>query len=210
MSAPQVPVPAQEVAIAAYADETHVEENRRLYSAEIRSRRPDHRRPLWLQASGRRLFPVARYFRLWRQRRGGAESCGARRACACCPAAMPRARRPTDPIPARNYIRIAMVQTIARSRPRRCIALSPCSGEGVMASIDHRNIDQVDFLSDDFRGVIRRRFARNFRARSARARGDLLARARHLVGAGSELQSRHQCPDPQSSRLRPARLRPIS
>jgi S-DNA-T family DNA segregation ATPase FtsK/SpoIIIE len=28
-----------------------------------------------------------------------------------------------------------------------------------MASIDHRNIDQVDFLSDDFRGVIRRRIA---------------------------------------------------
>jgi S-DNA-T family DNA segregation ATPase FtsK/SpoIIIE len=27
-----------------------------------------------------------------------------------------------------------------------------------MASIDHRNIDQVDFLSDDFRGAIRRRF----------------------------------------------------
>lgn len=26
-----------------------------------------------------------------------------------------------------------------------------------MASIDHRNIDQVDFLSDDFRGVVRRR-----------------------------------------------------
>jgi DNA segregation ATPase FtsK/SpoIIIE, S-DNA-T family len=28
-----------------------------------------------------------------------------------------------------------------------------------MSSIDHRNIDQVDFLSDDFRGVIRRRLA---------------------------------------------------
>ena len=28
-----------------------------------------------------------------------------------------------------------------------------------MASIDHRNIDQVDFLSDDFRGVVRRRIA---------------------------------------------------
>ena len=28
-----------------------------------------------------------------------------------------------------------------------------------MSSIDHRNIDQVDFLSDDFRGAIRRRFA---------------------------------------------------
>jgi len=31
VAAPQVPVPLQQVAVAAYADETHVEENRRLY-----------------------------------------------------------------------------------------------------------------------------------------------------------------------------------
>ena len=35
VSAPQVPVPAQEVAVAAYADEAHVEENRRLYGAKF-------------------------------------------------------------------------------------------------------------------------------------------------------------------------------
>jgi N-succinyldiaminopimelate aminotransferase len=34
MAAPQVPLPAQAVAVAAYADETHVEENRRLYNAK--------------------------------------------------------------------------------------------------------------------------------------------------------------------------------
>ena len=31
VAAPQVPVPLQHVAIAAYSDEAHVEENRRLY-----------------------------------------------------------------------------------------------------------------------------------------------------------------------------------
>jgi N-succinyldiaminopimelate aminotransferase len=31
VAAPQVPVPLQHVAVAAYSDETHVEENRRLY-----------------------------------------------------------------------------------------------------------------------------------------------------------------------------------
>jgi aspartate/methionine/tyrosine aminotransferase len=35
VAAPQVPVPAQEVAIAAYADEGHVEENRRLYAQKF-------------------------------------------------------------------------------------------------------------------------------------------------------------------------------
>lgn len=35
VAAPQVPVPAQEVAIAAYADEDHVEENRRLYAQKF-------------------------------------------------------------------------------------------------------------------------------------------------------------------------------
>jgi aspartate/methionine/tyrosine aminotransferase len=35
VAAPQVPTPAQHVAVAAYNDETHVEENRRLYSAKF-------------------------------------------------------------------------------------------------------------------------------------------------------------------------------
>jgi len=35
VAAPQVPVPAQEVAVAAYGDESHVEENRRLYNAKF-------------------------------------------------------------------------------------------------------------------------------------------------------------------------------
>jgi N-succinyldiaminopimelate aminotransferase len=62
VSAPQIPIPAQEVAVAAYADETHVEENRRLYAAkfdladQIISGRFGYRRPaggffLWLDVS---------------------------------------------------------------------------------------------------------------------------------------------------------------
>jgi N-succinyldiaminopimelate aminotransferase len=35
VAAPQVPVPAQHVAVAAYSDETHVEENRKLYAAKF-------------------------------------------------------------------------------------------------------------------------------------------------------------------------------
>jgi N-succinyldiaminopimelate aminotransferase len=62
VAAPQVPVPAQEVAVTAYGDETHVEDNRRLYSAkfdladQIIGGRFNYKRPeggffLWLDVS---------------------------------------------------------------------------------------------------------------------------------------------------------------
>ena len=62
VAAPQVPVPLQQVAVAAYADEKHVEENRRLYSAkfdladQILGNRYAYKRPaggffLWLDVS---------------------------------------------------------------------------------------------------------------------------------------------------------------
>src|SRR5215475_12907692 len=62
VSAPQVPVPAQRVAIAAYGDEAHVEKNRRLYGQkydladQIIGARYGYRRPaggffLWLDVS---------------------------------------------------------------------------------------------------------------------------------------------------------------
>jgi len=62
VAAPQVPVPAQEVAVAAYQDEAHVEDNRRLYTLkfdladQIIGDRFGHRRPaggfyLWLDVS---------------------------------------------------------------------------------------------------------------------------------------------------------------
>jgi aspartate/methionine/tyrosine aminotransferase len=64
VAAPQVPVPVQHVAIAAYSDETHVEENRRLYrikfdlADQILANRYGYRRPaggfcVWLDVSGR-------------------------------------------------------------------------------------------------------------------------------------------------------------
>ncbi len=64
IAAPQVPVPAQEVAVAAYGDETHVEENRRLYAQkfdladQIVGNRYGYRRPaggfyLWLDVTAR-------------------------------------------------------------------------------------------------------------------------------------------------------------
>jgi len=63
VAAPQVPVPLQHVAIAAYGDEAHVEENRRLYRQKFDSadqilgsrygyRRPDGGFCVWLDVSG--------------------------------------------------------------------------------------------------------------------------------------------------------------
>lgn len=76
-AAPQVPMPAQAVAVAAYGDETHVEENRRLYAEKfdladkIVGTRFGYRRPaggffLWLDVSAQGgSVKVAE--RLWRE-----------------------------------------------------------------------------------------------------------------------------------------------
>ncbi|MBR0758531.1 aminotransferase class I/II-fold pyridoxal phosphate-dependent enzyme [Bradyrhizobium jicamae] len=64
VAAPQVPVPLQHVAVAAYSDETHVEENRRLYRIKFdfadqilgnryRYKRPDGGFCVWLDVSDR-------------------------------------------------------------------------------------------------------------------------------------------------------------
>src|SRR5438876_7288257 len=77
VSAPQVPMPAQRVAIAAYADEAHVEENRRLYAQkydladDIIGDRYGYRRPgggffLWLDVSAQG-GDEAVALRLWRE-----------------------------------------------------------------------------------------------------------------------------------------------
>jgi N-succinyldiaminopimelate aminotransferase len=77
VSAPQVPIPAQRVAIAAYADETHVNENRRLYAQkfdladQILGGRYGYRRPaggflLWLDVSAQG-GDEAVTLRLWRE-----------------------------------------------------------------------------------------------------------------------------------------------
>jgi N-succinyldiaminopimelate aminotransferase len=77
VSSPQVPLPAQRVAIAAYADEAHVEENRRLYALkfdladQILGGRYGYRRPaggflLWLDVSAHG-GDEAVTLRLWRE-----------------------------------------------------------------------------------------------------------------------------------------------
>jgi N-succinyldiaminopimelate aminotransferase len=77
VAAPQVPVPAQHVAIAAYGDETHVEANRRLYAQkfdladQIIGGRYGYRRPaggffLWLDVTQQGSDEAAT-LRLWRE-----------------------------------------------------------------------------------------------------------------------------------------------
>src|SRR5262249_48397697 len=81
VSAPQVPMPMQRVAIAAYGDEAHVEENRRLYARkfdladQIIGDRYSHRRPaggffLWLDVSAQGSDEAVT-LRLWRGGGGG-------------------------------------------------------------------------------------------------------------------------------------------
>jgi N-succinyldiaminopimelate aminotransferase len=109
VAAPQVPMPAQRVGIAAYADEAHVEENRRLYrekfdlADQIVGDRYRHRRPaggffLWLDVAaqgGSEAATVA----LWRE--AGVYVVPGRYL----------AREQTDGSnPGADYIRVAMVQ----------------------------------------------------------------------------------------------------
>jgi N-succinyldiaminopimelate aminotransferase len=108
VAAPQVPVPAQRVAIAAYGDEKHVAENRRLYAQkfdladQIIASRYGYRRPrggffLWLDvaASG---GDEAVALRLWRE--AGLRVVPGRYL----------AREQADGTnPGRGYIRVAMV-----------------------------------------------------------------------------------------------------
>ena len=77
IAAPQVPVPAQEVAVAAYGDEAHVEKNRELYVAkfdladQIIGDRYGYKRPaggffLWLDVSAHGGDEAAT-MKLWRE-----------------------------------------------------------------------------------------------------------------------------------------------
>ena len=127
VAAPQVPTPMQQVAIAAYDDEKHVEENRRLYrekfdlADQIIGDRYGYRRPaggffLWLDVSAQGGSEAA------------ARGCGARPACGWCRAATWRASRPTAAIPARTTSASPWCMT-RRPPRRRCIAWSRCLDE---------------------------------------------------------------------------------
>jgi N-succinyldiaminopimelate aminotransferase len=109
VAAPQVPIPAQRVAIAAYSDETHVEENRRLYTQkfdladQIIGDRYCYRRPaggffLWLDVSAQGGDEVAA-LRLWRE-------AGLR----VVPGRYLARDQADGSNPGRGYIRVAMVQ----------------------------------------------------------------------------------------------------
>jgi len=109
VAAPQVPTPAQRVAIAAYDDETHVEDNRRLYRAkfdladQIVGNRYGYRRPaggffLWLDVSAQGGSEAAT-LTLWRQ-------AGVR----VVPGRYLAREQADGGNPGADYIRVAMVQ----------------------------------------------------------------------------------------------------
>ena len=109
VSAPQVPMPAQRVAIAAYGDEAHVEANRRLYrqkfdlADQIIGDRYGYRRPeggffLWLDVSAQGGDEVVA-LRLWRE-------AGLR----VVPGRYLARDQDDGSNPGRGYIRVAMVQ----------------------------------------------------------------------------------------------------
>jgi N-succinyldiaminopimelate aminotransferase len=108
VAAPQVPVPTQEVAIAAYRDEAHVEANRDLYRAkfdladQIIGDRFGYRRPaggffLWLDVSGHGGSEAATE-RLWRE--GGVR---------VLPGSYAAREQDDGSNPGAGYIRVAMV-----------------------------------------------------------------------------------------------------
>jgi aspartate/methionine/tyrosine aminotransferase len=109
VSSPQAPMPLQEVAVAAYSDEAHVEENRRLYGMkydladQIIGDRYGYKRPaggffLWLdvgaQGGGEKVAQ-----KLWRE-------AGVR----VLPGGYVAREDASGKNPAENYIRVAMVQ----------------------------------------------------------------------------------------------------
>jgi N-succinyldiaminopimelate aminotransferase len=109
VAAPQVPVPAQEVAIAAYGDEAHVEENRKLYAQkfdladQIIGDRYGYERPdggffLWLDVSAVG-GDAAVVTRLWRE-------AGVR----VVPGSYLARNQMDRSNPGAGYIRVAMVQ----------------------------------------------------------------------------------------------------
>ena len=122
VAAPQVPVPLQHVAVAAYSDEAHVEENRRLYrikfdlADQILGNRYGYVRPaggfcVWLDVS----------------ERGGDEAAAVKLYRDAGVRVIPGSylsRQQTDGSnPGAGYIRLALVQTV-KQRPRHCTGWS--------------------------------------------------------------------------------------
>src|SRR5262249_26307112 len=123
--------------------------------AKIRSRRPDHRRPLRLPPAGRRILSVARRLGAGRRRSGGAAAM-ARGGAA--PGGRARFRaRPSRRLPNRG--RAPFPRHGAGPRHGPTGGAPPRRGVGlrdIMAAID-RGLDSLSFLSDAVREALRRR-----------------------------------------------------
>ena len=126
VAAPQVPMPAQEVAIAAYDDEAHVEENRRLYAQKF-----DLADQIIGDRYGYGARPAASFCGSTCRRRAAARAATQRlwreAGCASCPGRYLARDQADGSNPGADYIRVAMVQD-KKPRRRRCIASSRCSG----------------------------------------------------------------------------------
>ena len=203
VAAPQVPMPMQQVAIAAYGDEAHVEENRRLYAQkfdladQIIGDRYGYRRPaggffLWLDVS-RKAATKRSTLRLWREA-----------GCASCPAAISRASRPTAPIPGGATSALPWCKTSddhgrGAASPRRGVAVG-----GLSASMRSRSTAASTPLAAsspiDCRDAAAPAAARDRRPDACSRRGGARARARHLVRARPFAQPRHQHAGAQPAR----------
>ena len=202
VAAPQVPVPLQQVAVAAYSDEAHVEENRRLYrmkfdlADQILGNRYGYHRPaggfcVWLDVSalgGDEAVTVKLY-----------KDAGVR----VLPGSYLARQQADGSNPGDGYIRLALVQdseTISRS-----VAPAGADARSVAGPHEHagdrtRHSPCRPVAGVDPRGV---------GAAVARTRGPRIAQpvrrrgggADDLVGAGPEPQPRHLAIDPQHRRL---------
>src|SRR5262249_2371749 len=158
IAAPQVPTPAQYVAIAAYGDETHVQENRELYSAKF---------DLADQIIGGRygyVVPAGGFF-LWLEvsKHGGSEmvtkNLWSQAGVRVVPGRYLAREQNDGSNPGEGYIRVAMVQDKAATAEalHRLVAVL---GEGCnrMRAAD-RSLDIITFVSEHFRDIIRRRLS---------------------------------------------------
>ena len=126
VAAPQVPIPSQEVAIAAYRDELHVDANRDLYRGNSISRMRSLE--IALATGGRPAASSSGSMSLpWAAAKSLRQSCGGRRASGSCRAVMWHVTRMTAAIQARTIFASPWYM-IKRPRRRHCTALSPCLG----------------------------------------------------------------------------------
>ena len=210
VAAPQVPVPLQHVAVAAYSDEAHVEENRRLYrikfdlADQILGNRYGYVRPaggfcVWLDVS----------------ERGGDEAATVKLYKDAGVRVMPGsylARQQTDGSnPGAGYIRLALVQDSEING--RGVAPAGRNSGLVAGPHEHASDRTCHSPGRPAAGLDPRRAgaapARTRRTGPDRAVRRGGGRADDLVGAGSEPEPRHLARRSATSSAIPARSAPI-